>query len=196
LLDRKARGLEIMARNGRMPDRRNLAAAIGAVLLCTVLSAAAPYASGYETVLGPTPVNNVTKSSLIGEGAATAVLDGNKLSVSGVFSGLASPATDAHLMMGSGIGIAGIQVLGLAVSPAASGTLMGTFTLSREQLGALRNGRIYIQVNSQKAPAPGGNLWGWLLPEHPKAGQDEPQMGHWFLPQGDGLKASSGRRQS
>jgi hypothetical protein len=185
-----------MACNCRMPDRRNLGAAIGSMLLCIILSAAAPYAGSYETVLGPTPVNNVTKSQLIGEGAATAALNGNRLSVNGVFSGLASPATDAHLMMGSGIGIAGIQVLGLTVSPAASGTLTGTFTLSREQLEALRNGRIYIQVNSQKAPAPGGNLWGWLLPEHPKAGQDEPQMGHWFLPQGDGLKASSGRRQS
>jgi hypothetical protein len=180
----------------RMPDRCNLGAAIGAVLLCVVLSAAAPDAGRYETVLGPTPVNNVTKGLLTGQGAATAALNGNRLSVNGVFSGLASPATDAHVMMGSGIGIPGIPVLGLSVSSAASGTFTGAFTLSREQLEALRNGRIYIQVNSQKAPAPGGNLWGWLLPEHLKAGQDEPQMGNWFLPQGDGLKAASGRRQS
>jgi CHRD domain len=180
----------------RMPDRRGLGAAIGTVLLCVFLSAAAPDAGRYETVLGPTPVNHVTNGLLTGQGVATAALNGNRLSVNGVFSGLASPATDAHLMMGSGIGIAGIPVLGLTVSPAANGTLTGAFTLNREQLEALRNGRIYIQVNSQKAPAPGGNLWGWLLPEHPKAGQDEPQMGHWFLPQGDGLKAPSGRRQS
>jgi hypothetical protein len=180
----------------RMPDRRGVGAAAGAVLLGTFLSAAAPDAGRYETVLGPTPVNHVTNGLLTGQGVATAALNGNRLSVNAVFSELASPATDAHLMMGSGIGIAGIPVLSLTVSPATSGTLTGTFTLSREQLEGLRNGRIYIQVNSQKAPAPGGNLWGWLLPEHPKAGQDEPQIGHWFLPQGDGLKASSGRRQS
>jgi CHRD domain len=174
-----------------MPDRRSLGAAIGATLLCVFLSAAAPDAARYETVLGPTPVNNVTKGLLTGQGAATAALNGNRLSVTGDFSGLASSAIDAHLMMGSGIGIAGEPILALTVSPAASGTLTGTFTLSAEQLVALRNGRLYIQVNTQNAPAPGGNLWGWLLPEHPKAGQDEPQMGHWFLPQGDGLKTPS-----
>jgi hypothetical protein len=173
------------------PDRRRLGATIGAMLLCVGLGAAAPDGAGYETVLGPTPVNNVTKGLVIGQGAATATLNGNRLSVTGAFSGLASSAIDAHLMMGSGIGIAGVPILALTVSPAASGTLAGTFTLSSEQLEALRNGRLYIQVNSQSAPAPGGNLWGWLLPEHTKAGQDEPQMGYWFLPQGDGLKAPS-----
>jgi hypothetical protein len=180
----------------KVPYLRRLGPAIGGAILCAALSAASPNVGSYETVLGPTPVNNITKGLLTGQGAATAALSGNKLSVNGIFSGLASPATDAHLMMGSGIGIAGIPVLDLTVSAAASGTLTGAFTLSRQQLEALRNGRIYIQVNSQKAPAPGGNLWGWLLPEHPKAGQDEPQMGHWFLPQGEGLKTSSGRRQS
>jgi hypothetical protein len=187
----KAREFEIMSYICAMPDRRSLGAAIGAVLLCVGLGAAAPDGAGYETVLGPTPVNNVTKGLLTGQGAATAALNGNRLSVTGAFSGLSSSAVDAHLMMGSGIGIAGVPILALTVSPAASGTLTGTFTLSSEQLAALRNGRLYIQVNSQSAPAPGGNLWGWLLPEHAKAGQDEPQMGYWFLPQGDGLKAPS-----
>jgi CHRD domain len=177
-------------------DRRDAGIIVGFVLLCFSLSAAAQDSTEYETVLGPTPINHVTKALLTGEGAATAALNGNKLTVSGLFSGLKTPATDAHLMMGSGIGIMGVPVLGLNVSAATSGTLNGSFTLSPTQLVALRSGKLYIQVNSQGAPAPGGNLWGWLLPEHEKAGQDEPQLGHWFLPQGDGLKASSSRRQS
>jgi len=177
-------------------DRRDVGIIVGLVLVCASLSAAAQAPAGYETVLGPTPVNHVTKDLLAGEGAATAALSGNKLTVRGLFSGLKTPATDAHLMMGSGIGIVGVPVLGLNVSVATSGTLTGSFTLSTAQLAALRSGKLYIQINSQGAPAPGGNLWGWLLPEHEKAGQDEPQLGHWFLPQGDGLKASPGRRQS
>jgi hypothetical protein len=153
-------------------------------------------ADNFETVLGPTPINHVTKTVVTGQGAATATLDGNVLKVNGAFDGLPAPATDAHLMMGSGTGIPGAPIFDLTVTAAATGMLSGTITLSRPQAAALRNGKLYIQINSQKAPAPGGNLWGWLLPEHKKAGQDEPQLGDWFLPQGKGLKAAPAERQS
>jgi len=109
---------------------------------------------------------------------------------------MSAPATDAHVMMGEGIGIPGDPILDLTAAPAASGSIGGTFHLNRAQLAALKSGHLYIQVNSKAGPAPGGNLWGWLLPEHIKAGQDEPQMGSWFLPQGEGLRASRGRRSS
>ena len=169
---------------------------IGAALLSASLSAAAPATGKFETVLGPTPITDATKLTVTGLGAATATLDGNKFSVTGLFAGLATPATDAHLMIGGGIGIPGAPTLDLTVSPAMSGTVTGSFTLSATQLAALRGGKLYVQINSQKAPAPSGNLWGWLLPEHDKAGQDEPQLGHWFLPQGEGLKARRSERQS
>jgi hypothetical protein len=180
----------------KITGRRDAGMIAGAVLLCICLSAATRNTSNYETVLGPTPINHVTKALLTGEGAATATLNGNKLSVNGSFFGLKTPATDAHIMMGGAIGMIGEPVLNLNVPAATSGTFTGAFTLSAAQLAALRSGRLYIQVNSQQAPAPGGNLWGWLLPEHEKAGQDEPQLGHWFLPQGDGLRTPPGRRQS
>lgn len=151
-------------------------------------AAAAP--GSYETVLGPTPINHATKTALTGEGAAIATVTGNTLNVSGAFQGLSGPATDAHIMMGEGIGIPGSPILDLTASKAASGSVSGTFRLTKSQAAALRAGRLYIQVNSQAGPAPGGNLWGWLLPEHIKAGQDEPQLGDWFLPQGEGLRAA------
>jgi hypothetical protein len=169
---------------------------IAVVLVCAGTGLAAPQTARFETELGPTPINHVTKDLVTGHGSATAALDGSRLSVNATFTGLATPATDAHVMMGSGIGISGKPVLDLTVSAATSGTIAGVFTLTPAQLAALRGGRLYIQVNSQKAPAPGGNLWGWLLPEHEKAGQDEPQAGPWFLPQGEGLKAGRGGRQS
>lgn len=157
---------------------------------------AAPATSNYETVLGPTPISHVSKISLTGDGAAVATLSGNTLEITGTFEGLSAPATDAHIMMGEGIGIPGDPILDLAAEQAVSGSISGTFNLNRAQVTALRNGRLYIQVNSRIGPAPGGNLWGWLLPEHVKAGQDEPQMGTWFLPQGEGLRAARGRRSS
>ena len=171
-------------------------AAVAMFLACTGAATAAQQAMRFETELGPTPINHVTKDTVIGHGTATATLNGDRLTVSATFSGLATPATDAHVMMGSGIGMSGERLLDLTVSTAISGTITGDFKLTPAQLAALRGGRLYIQVNSQKAPAPGGNLWGWLLPEHQKAGQDEPQAGPWYLPQGEGLKAARGGRNS
>jgi hypothetical protein len=151
-------------------------------------AAAAP--GSYETVLGPTPINHATNSALTGEGAGIATLTGNTLKISGAFQGLSGSASDAHIMMGEAIGIPGNPILDLTASPATSGLISGTFRLNKVQVAALRAGRLYIQINSQAGPAPSGNLWGWLLPEHVKAGQDEPQMGDWFLPQGEGLRAA------
>jgi hypothetical protein len=161
-----------------------------------VAANAAPLPAEYETVLGPTPINNATKLVLSGDGAVVAILSGNTLKVTGTFEGLSSPAMDAHIMMGEGIGIPGNPILDLVATREPSGTISGSFTLNRSQAEALKNGHLYVQVNSQKGPAPGGNLWGWLLPKHIKADQDEPQMGSWFLPQGAGLKASHGGRNS
>jgi hypothetical protein len=158
------------------------------VVVGALPAAAAP--GSYETVLGPTPINHTTKTALLGEGAAVATLTGNTLTISGAFQGMSAPASDAHIMMGDAIGIPGNPILDLAATPAAKGSISGTFRLNKVQVAALRAGRLYIQINSQVGPAPGGNLWGWLLPEHVKAGQDEPQMGDWFLPQGEGLRAA------
>lgn len=183
-----------MSRGDRSAARTWFAAA--ALGLFANAADAAPAASGFETVLGPTPINHTSKTSLTGDGAVLASLSGDTLTITGMFEGLSGPATDAHVMMGEGIGIPGDPILDLTAGQAANGNINGTFHLTRAQLTALRNGRLYIQVNSRVGPAPGGNLWGWLLPVHPKAGQDEPQMGDWFLPQGEGLRASRGRRSS
>jgi hypothetical protein len=166
---------------------------VATILLSLQVAVAAPQPANFETVLGPTPITDATKSTVTGQGAATATLDGTTLTVKGIFVGLTTPATDAHLMVGSGIGIPGSPVLDLTLAKGTSGTIAGSFKLSSTQLAALRTGRLYIQINSEKAPAPGGNLWGWLLPEHEKAGEAEPLLGPWFLPQGDGLKAAPPR---
>ena len=52
--------------------------------------------------------------------------------------------------------------------------------LDPSQLAALRSRRLYIQIDSERAPA--GHLWGWLLEAHEIPGQNVPQSGPWFLP--------------
>ena len=66
-----------------------------------------------------------------------------------------------------------------------SGAVSGTITLGSRQLAALPAGRLYVQINSVGAPAPEGNLWGWILFAHEIPGQDVPQQGQGFLPQYD-----------
>ncbi len=49
----------------------------------------------------------------------------------------------------------------LTASSGTSGTIAGTLELTKEQIDDLANGRLYLQLHSEKAPD--GNLWGWLL---------------------------------
>ena len=147
-------------------------------------------AAGYQTNLGPMPLDDETKAVIAGRGDATASYDGKTLAVKGNFHGLPSNATEAHLFLSEHIGVPGRQVLDLIVTKATSGILSGSFTLTPEQAEALRRGCLYIQIDSEKAPpgyswGPRGTLWGWLLPKHRTVGQDVPQQGHWFIPQLD-----------
>lgn len=147
---------------------------------------AAMAADNFQIGLTPVARSNATHFTAIGYGNAKVSVEGNKLSISGTFDGLASPATDAQLCEGIGIGIVGVCGVGkLTISQATSGNITGTIVLDTTQQGALRAGRLYIQLNSLGAPAPAGNLWGWLLVAHETVGQDIPQEGHWFLPQYD-----------
>jgi hypothetical protein len=158
--------------------RRLAAPAMAAGLL---YSSAAFAADTYQANLGPMPLDAANRINMLGRGDATATLDGKMLTVSGTFDGLPSPATAAHLMVGAAIGVPGTEALDLTVSQAASGAVSGKLTLNAQQAAAFRTGKLYVQIDSQKAPA--GNLWGWLLPQHTDAPPGVPQQGPWFLPQ-------------
>ena len=158
---------------------------IGTVAAFMLLSGSVVLAApeAYMINLGPVARTNITKLVAVGRGTADVTLDGGRLTINGKFAGLSSPATDAHLCVGAGIGVEGTCDTDLIVSPATTGTVTGSIALSAKQTAALRAGRLYVQINSQKAPAPAGNLWGWILAAHEDVGEDVPQQGHWFLPQ-------------
>ena len=151
--------------------------------LALALSAAPAFAETFETRLAPAPVTDGTRNDIMGEGGATADLDGNRLTVKGDFQGLTSNATTAHLYDGIRIGAMGPKAFDITVTPHTVGSVSGSVTLSAAQVRAVRAGHFYIQINSQKAPT--GNLIGWLLPPHPFAGEAVPVAGHGFLPQLD-----------
>jgi hypothetical protein len=99
-----------------------------------------------------------------GKGTAAATLSGRTLTINGSFEGLSGPATVARLHEGIARGARGRAITDLTVSKATSGTLTGSATLTPEQVEALRQGKLYIQIHGDKGLAPdGANLWGWLL---------------------------------
>ena len=149
----------------------------------TLMVCGGAVAQTYQANLGPMPLDAATNANMLGRGEATASWDGKRLTVSGHFAGLPSQATKAHLFIGLAIGAPGSESFDLTVSPADNGTLSGQITLNAKQATAFRTGKLYVQIDSQKAPT--GNLWGWLLPQHTDAPPDVPQQGPWFLPQLD-----------
>lgn len=138
------------------------------------------FAEKYQTDIGPTPLDGSNRASVLGRGSVLATLDGRKFTLHGSFAGLATPATDAHLCMGSVMGGTGPILYDITVTPAASGQVSGTVTLTPEQVAALKGGKIYLLLASQKAPK--GNLWGWFQPAHKTVGPDVPEHGHWYIP--------------
>jgi hypothetical protein len=134
------------------------------VLLMGMLMLAVPaVAQDFSGRLGRVPVDSRNQASIAGSGSMTAELDGRWLVVTGNFADMLGAATIANLHIGIAVGARGPVIGALTVSPAAAGDVSGRLELNRDQLAALRAGRLYVQVHSESAPD--GNLWGWLLSE-------------------------------
>jgi CHRD domain len=104
------------------------------------------------------------RANVTGKGSATGTLSGRKLTIAGSFEGLAAAATVARLHQGVAKGARGAAITDLTISKAASGTLSGAVDLTPAQVDALRQGKLYIQLHSEKgSPPDGSNLWGWFL---------------------------------
>ena len=110
------------------------------------------------------PISGAERANVTGKGTATGVLSGTTLTVTGSFEGLAAPATAIRLHRGIAKGARGPMVADLVVTKATSGTISGTATLSPEDIENFRQGKLYLQLHSEKGVAPdGSNLWGWFL---------------------------------
>jgi hypothetical protein len=139
-----------------------------ALIVVSVAAMSAQSSRTFKTRLSPVPIDISMQATIAGSGTVTAVLTGAKLSLTGTFDGLKSPATVAQVHKSPVRGVRGPVVFDLAVTKgdALNGSISGTFDLTPLQVGDLEKGRFYIQVHSEKAPD--GNLWGWLMPQENK----------------------------
>ena len=131
------------------------------ITLALAASLIAQSGETYKARLAAVAADARTRPQLAGLGSASAVLSGSKLTITGSFDGLLSPATMAQLRAGVAAGVRGPVVQELTISKAVSGTISGSADLTPQQVETLHKGGFYVQISSEKAPE--GVLWGWLL---------------------------------
>lgn len=138
--------------------------------LALLLSLVAPAlaAETYTLALDPVAYDNSTRDAILGQGKLTATLDGNRLTVSGNFSGLSSPATMVKLGIGLDFGIPATEFFGnLTASGGTSGTISGSINLTPAQVDGLRKWSLFVELYSVRGTD--GSLWGWFQPSGPGA---------------------------
>ena len=143
---------------------RMLVAASLATAISAVGRPAAAQTETYKARLSTMPVENARLAVLAGSGTATATLTGRVLAVRGSFEGMKTPVTIAQIHLGPR-GIRGPVMFDLVMTKSTTsegaGSISGTFTLTPEQVEAVKGSRFYIQINGEK-PQDGG-VWGWLI---------------------------------
>ena len=135
--------------------------AVLAVLFLIPFSGVGQNQEKFKVHISPIPIDVAMQKVVAGSGSATATLSGSKLTITGAFDGLPSPATTAKIHRGLATGVRGSPFLDLTVTKGMKGTISGSFDLSPEQVEYLKQGKLYIQIYSEKAPD--GTLWGWIL---------------------------------
>src|SRR5512138_76570 len=115
----------------------------------------------FKARLSPVPISADMAASVTGSGSATAELSGTMLTISGLFTGLQTPATIAHVHIGERTGVRGPATFDVRVDHATTGGLSAAIELTESQIASLKKGCFYVQIHSEKAAD--GNIWGWLL---------------------------------
>lgn len=139
---------------------------LAACTVAVLVAAAGAQSRQYRARLSPVPLDVAMQSTIAGSGAVTATLNGTTLTLTGNYAGLMTASTVARLHRGPRTAMRGPAIGDLKITPGISGALSGSLELTKEQVDDLANGRLYIQLHSEKAPE--GNLWGWLLVQEGK----------------------------
>lgn len=128
---------------------------------CFAVCALAQAQETYKTRLSPLPATAQTRPDLAGTGSASATFSGTKLTVSGSFDGLKTPATSAKIHAGVMAGVRGPAIGDLTVTKDTKGTISGSLDLTPAQVQELKKGGLYVQIYTEKPTD--GTLWGWLM---------------------------------
>ncbi len=129
-------------------------------LSVTLVSTGVQAQEVYRARLSPMPTTPQTVTDITGGGEVILTLNGNALSVEGNFSGMSSATTMGHIHNGPPAQ-PGPVVHRLEVTAAPNGNISAELELTDEQVSALRNNELYVQIHSENnAP---GELRGWIF---------------------------------
>lgn len=129
-------------------------------LSVTLVSMSVQAQEVYRARLSPMPTTPQSVADITGEGEVILTLNGNALSVEGNFSGISSATTMGHIHNGPPAQ-PGPVIHRLEVTAALSGNISAELELTDEQVSALRNNELYVQIHSENnAP---GELRGWIF---------------------------------
>ena len=150
-----------------MTRRAWMAAALAAAVTLGAAGVGAQGSEKYVGRLSRVPIAGPNDAQHVaGRGTVTATLTGSTLTVSGSFEDLVAPATVARLHRGVAKGARGPALADLMLTTGATkGTITGTVKLPAADVEALKAGRLYVQVHSERGlpKEDGSTLWGWLL---------------------------------
>jgi hypothetical protein len=133
------------------------------VLSSPALSSAVWAATQFTLTLDPVAYDNSMRDIVLGSGRVDATLDGNRLTLSGTFTGLSSPATKAQLGIGLDFGVPATEFFtSLTPTGATAGTISGSLTLTPAQLAAVNKKQLFLRLDSVRGTE--GSLWGWFEP--------------------------------
>ena len=129
-------------------------------LSVTLVSMSVQAQEVYRARLSPMPTTPQSVADITGEGEVILTLNGNALSVEGNFSGISSATTMGHIHNGPPAQ-PGPVIHRLEVTAAPNGNISAELELTDEQVSALRNNELYVQIHSENnAP---GELRGWIF---------------------------------
>ena len=129
-------------------------------LSVTLVSTSVQAQEVYRARLSPMPTTPQTVTDITGGGQVILTLNGNALSVEGNFFGMSSATTMGHIHNGPPAQ-PGPVVHRLEVTAAPNGNISAELELTDEQVSALRNNELYVQIHSENnAP---GELRGWIF---------------------------------
>jgi hypothetical protein len=153
---------------------------VAILIACAASATAGAQERKFSERLLAAPFDTAMRPHVQGDGRVEVTLNGRMAKVTGSFNGLSAPATKVRLFRGPGPAIPGEPMADLTFTPGPTGAFNGSLRLTAAQATDLINQKLYVRIDTEKAPE--GALIGWLMPARAFPGEGVPEYGPAYAP--------------